>query len=69
MIQVFDDLSTALESNDQDAIQKALGNIDASFEQILTVRSEVGGAKMNRLELTEKKIRYTNQQCKRTIIL
>lgn len=55
LIQVFDDLSTALESNDQDAIQKALGNIDASFEQILTVRSEVG-AKMNRLELTEKKL-------------
>ena len=55
IIQVFEDLSNALKSNDQDTIQKALGNIDASFEQILTVRSEVG-AKMNRLELTEKKL-------------
>lgn len=55
LIEVFEELSTALESNDQDAIQKALGNIDTSFEQILSVRSEVG-AKMNRLELTEKKL-------------
>lgn len=55
LIQVFEELSTALENNDQDAIQKALGNVEKSFEQILTVRSEVG-AKMNRLELTEKKL-------------
>ena len=55
LIQVFKDLSTALGNNDQDAIQKALGNVESSFEQILTVRSEVG-AKMNRLELTEKKL-------------
>lgn len=55
LIQVFEELSKALGANDQDAIQKALGNVESSFEQILTVRSEVG-AKMNRLELTEKKL-------------
>ena len=55
LIQVFDNLSNALGSYDQDAIQDALGNIAASFEQILSVRSEVG-AKMNRLELTGKKL-------------
>lgn len=55
LIQIFDDLSNALESNDPDAIQKALGRVKIGFEQILSVESEVG-AKMNRLELTEKKL-------------
>ena len=55
LIAVFDQLSTALKDNDQGAIQKALGNIQNSFEQVLTVSSEVG-AKMNRLGLTEKKL-------------
>lgn len=55
LIQVFEDLSNALAANDSDAIQQALGNIQNSFEQVLTVRSEVG-AKTNRLKLTEKKL-------------
>lgn len=55
LIQVFQDLSNALETNEPEVIQKALGNIDASLEQVLSVRAEVG-AKMNRLELTEKKL-------------
>lgn len=60
LIQVFDDLSDALGNNENnianpDKIQTALGNIDASLEQVLSVRAEVG-AKMNRLELTQKKL-------------
>lgn len=55
LIKVFDKLSTALETNDAAGIQEAIGNIQASMEQTLTVRAEVG-AKMNRLELTEKKL-------------
>lgn len=58
LIQVFDDLSEALGKNgtaDPDKIQTALGNIDSSLEQVLSVRAEVG-AKMNRLELTQKKL-------------
>lgn len=55
LIKVFEDLSTALESNIPDDIQTALGNLENSLEQTLSVRSEVG-AKMNRLELTQKKL-------------
>ncbi len=55
LIQVFEDLSHALEVNNPDEIQKALGNAQKSMEQVLSVRAEVG-AKMNRLELTEKKL-------------
>ncbi|MCF6463970.1 flagellar hook-associated protein FlgL [Clostridium sp. Cult1] len=55
LIKVFEDLSEALENNDPDAIQEAIGNIEKSHEQVLAVRAEVG-AKMNRLELTEKKL-------------
>ncbi len=55
IIAVFEELSTALKNNDSEKIQEALGNLETSLEQTLTVRSEVG-AKMNRLELTEKKL-------------
>ena len=55
LIKVFENLSNALEDNDPEAIQEALGNIEKSHEQVLAVRAEVG-AKMNRLELTEKKL-------------
>jgi flagellar hook-associated protein 3 FlgL len=55
LISVFDDLSEALDGGDVDKIQSALTNIKNSHEQVLGVRAEVG-AKMNRLELTEKKL-------------
>lgn len=56
LIQVFEELSAALTSGTEpDKIQEALGNIQSSMEQVLSVRAEVG-AKMNRLELTEKKL-------------
>lgn len=55
LIKIFEDLSAALENNIPDGIQQALGNIEKSLEQTLSVRAEVG-AKMNRLELTEKKL-------------
>ncbi|MBZ2174823.1 flagellar hook-associated protein FlgL [Schnuerera sp. xch1] len=55
LIKVFEDLSTALEENNTEDIQTAIGNLQSSQEQVLSVRAEVG-AKMNRLELTEKKL-------------
>ncbi len=55
LIKVFDDLSEALDKGEVDKIQNALTNIQNSHEQVLGVRAEVG-AKMNRLELTEKKL-------------
>lgn len=55
LIQIFDDLSDALEDNNLEGIQQALTNLDNAMEQVLSVRAEVG-AKMNRLELTEKKL-------------
>ena len=55
LIEMFENLSDALEVNDPDEIQKSLTNLDNAMEQVLSVRAEVG-AKMNRLELTEKKL-------------
>lgn len=55
LIQVFDDLETALDTKDGDAIQTALGNIKDSMNQALSVTAEIG-AKGNRLELTQSKL-------------
>lgn len=55
LIKVFDDLELALNDKDNDKIQEALGNIQASMNQVLSVTSEIG-AKSNRLELTINKL-------------
>jgi flagellar hook-associated protein 3 FlgL len=55
LIAVFEELSTALDGGEVDKIQKAIGNVQKSHEQVLSVRAEVG-AKMNRLELTQNKL-------------
>ena len=55
LIAVFDELSAALEKNDPDEIQKSITRLQDSMEQVLAVNAEVG-AKMNRLELTQKKL-------------
>ena len=55
LIAVFDELSVALTDNNQDIIQKSITRLQECTEQVLAVRSEVG-AKMNRLDLTEKKL-------------
>src|SRR5690606_16747966 len=55
LMQVFEDLSTALGNDDSEAIQSAIDNLQLSHEQVLSVRAEVG-AKMNRLELTQNKL-------------
>lgn len=55
LIAVFDELSAALTNNDQDAIQSSITRLQDSMEQVLAVNAEVG-AKMNRLELTQKKL-------------
>lgn len=55
LIKVFTDLEDALTSKDSDGIQKALGNIKDSMNQVLSVTAEIG-AKSNRLELTQSKL-------------
>lgn len=56
LIAVFDALSEELNSGtDPEVIQESIERLQNCHEQILTVRAEVG-AKMNRLEMTEKKI-------------
>lgn len=55
LIAVFEELSDGLQNGNHDKIQQALTNLDNAMEQVLSVRAEVG-AKMNRLELTDKKL-------------
>lgn len=55
LIEVFDQLKTAMDTNDSDLIQKSLERIDKVMENLLSVRAEIG-AKVNRLELTQKKL-------------
>lgn len=55
LIAVFDQLSEALTNNDIDTIQNSITRLQDSMEQVLAVNAEVG-AKMNRLELTQKKL-------------
>lgn len=55
LIAVFDQLSTALKNNEQEEIQSSITRLQDSMEQVLAVNAEVG-AKMNRLELTQKKL-------------
>ncbi|QIB27510.1 flagellar hook-associated protein FlgL [Caloranaerobacter azorensis] len=53
LIAMFDSLKTALDSGDEDTVQKTLGRIDKVMENLLSVRADIG-AKTNRLELTKK---------------
>ncbi len=56
LIAVFDALSEELDSGQNpDVIQKTIEKLQNCHEQVLAVRAEVG-AKMNRLEITEKRI-------------
>lgn len=55
LIKVFNNLSQALEEANSERLQKAIEDLQAGMEQVLSVRSQVG-AKMNRLELTVKKL-------------
>ena len=55
LIDVLDRFSQALAADDDSEIQKTISNLQASMEQLLSVRAEVG-AKMNRLQLTTKKL-------------
>ncbi len=55
LIAVFDALSEELDSGtNPDAIQESIERLQNCHEQVLSVRAEVG-AKMNRLEMTEKR--------------
>ncbi|NMA85986.1 MAG: flagellar hook-associated protein FlgL [Tissierellia bacterium] len=68
LIAVFDELSAALEKNDPDEIQKSITRLQDSMEQVLAVNAEVG-AKMNRLELTQKKLGVQMESVKELLSL
>jgi len=55
LIDVLDRFSQALSANDSETIANTISQLQACMEQVLSVRAEVG-AKMNRLELTAKKL-------------
>lgn len=55
LIDVFDKFSEALEENNNEDIQAAIGNIKGCMEQVLSVEAEIG-AKTNRLKLTKDKL-------------
>lgn len=55
LIDVLDSFSKTLEEEDSSALTNTISRLQASMEHILSVRAEVG-AKMNRLELTTKKL-------------
>lgn len=55
LIKIFNELSEALDSSDNDKLQQSIGSLQSSMEQVLSVRAQVG-AKINRLKLTNKKL-------------
>ncbi|WP_069650368.1 flagellar hook-associated protein FlgL [Caloranaerobacter ferrireducens] len=55
LIALFDDLKNAMDNGDVDTIERSLGRIDKVMENLLSVRADIG-AKMNRLELTKKRL-------------
>lgn len=55
LINIFTQLEYALDNKDSDKIQKSLGNLDESLNQVLSVTAEIG-AKSNRLDLTISKL-------------
>lgn len=55
VFKIMDDLSTALQNNDQTAMESILGRIDSRINKMLNARSEVG-AKANRVELVQDRL-------------
>jgi len=56
LVEIFDRLENALEEPNADGIQESLTNIKDAMSNILSVTAEIG-AKTNRLELTESKLK------------
>lgn len=63
LAEVLQKFSDALGGTEpvEDEIQNTIGRIKTSLNQILSVKSEIG-AKVNRLELTQKKIGFTGSE-------
>lgn len=55
LIETFEELISALELEDEEALSAALDRIDVDIDNVLRVRSAVG-ARMNRLELTANRL-------------
>ncbi len=59
LIDVFDKFEAALGNNDSEEFQNTIERIEVCMEQTLAVEAKIG-AKMNRLELTQKKLEDQN---------
>jgi flagellar hook-associated protein 3 FlgL len=68
LVEVLQKFSDALGGTEpvEDEIQNTIGRIKTSLNQILSVKSEIG-AKVNRLELTQKKLNSQVQSTKELI--
>lgn len=59
LLEVMDNLKTALENGDHQAVSSMIADIDKQLENVLSVRAEVG-AKSNRLDLIQNRLQSDN---------
>ena len=55
LTSLFDLINNAMNVDDKDTLQECITRLDESMENLLSVRADIG-AKMSRLELTEKRL-------------
>ncbi len=55
LTSLFDLINNAMNVDDKDTLQECITKLDKSMENLLSVRADIG-AKMSRLELTEKRL-------------
>ncbi|MEQ2128565.1 flagellar hook-associated protein FlgL [Caldanaerobacter subterraneus KAk] len=59
LLQMMDDLKSALENGDHQAVSSMIADIDKQLENVLSVRAEVG-AKSNRIDLIQNRLQNDN---------
>ena len=55
LTSLFDLINNAMNVDDKDTLQECITRLDESMENLLSIRADIG-AKMSRLELTEKRL-------------
>nr|WP_256201019.1 flagellar hook-associated protein FlgL [Thermoanaerobacter thermocopriae] len=59
LLQMMDDLKSALENGDHQAVSNLIADVDRQLENVLAVRAEVG-AKSNRVDLIKNRLQDDN---------
>lgn len=59
LLNMMDNLKTALESGDNQTVSNMLSDIDKQMENVLAIRADVG-AKSNRIDLTKNRLQSDN---------